>query len=307
MWSSPATTKTELKRVRNHSATVINHATTQLETSLYPSAEKLAELHSIHGIDSITRWVESAVHLALRTAAGHDVTLLESIHAGANSLVFTGVTGAGLPVVLKVPTPGEAEAEIRSVVALAGDRMPHLIAIAEGRGAYIMEHITTIPRLVTALEIRDLAHALKRPAAAGFETLDTKLKRKVARAERGYYKTASPEQKQQLGKAVETIADLIATNAVEVTLHGDLRARNLLRTPNRIMAIDPKPAIGDPIYDLAFYLAWREQDLPTVAEWSTVRAPRLNRWVFSLSVLEREGRDCRPGEREEIIRLTGSQ
>lgn len=184
-------------------------------------------------------------------------------------------------------------------------RTPKLIAISSRRDAYVMERIETAPHSATAVEVKELARELQRPPVTGIETLEKKLWRKTSRARHGFYSTSSSLHRRQFEVAVETIDSHLSTTSALVILHGDLRARNRLRTSGKLMAVDPKPAIGDPSYDLAFYLAWREQDLPVLADWKSVSEPRLDQWVWALSVMERKGKDAFPEHRESLIETSG--
>ena len=56
------------------------------------------------------------------------------------------------------------------------------------------------------------------------------------------------EELPELGTVVE---DLLADQAPQVLLHQDLHGGNVLRAGRGWLAIDPKPLVGDPAFDVA--------------------------------------------------------
>lgn len=58
-------------------------------------------------------------------------------------------------------------------------------------------------------------------------------------------------------KAVEIAADLSATAEAVVVLHGDFNPGNVLNCARGWLAIDPKPVVGEPAFDLAQWVANR--------------------------------------------------
>lgn len=69
------------------------------------------------------------------------------------------------------------------------------------------------------------------------------------------------------------------------------------------VAIDPWPSVGDPAFDVALYLAWRDHDRPLMAEWRSVSSPRVDAWTWALSVLERNPKDPQQDERRQLVEL----
>ena len=112
-----------------------------------------------------------------------------------------------------------------------------------------------------------------------------------------------------LGEEAERAATLLATAPEPVVLHGDFNPTNVLRRGvDDWVAIDPKPLVGDPAYDLAQYLAnhvdlgreaLRRQtlrfasaldlDAARIAGWAAVKAhgwswgPRTAAWFAGLA------------------------
>lgn len=55
----------------------------------------------------------------------------------------------------------------------------------------------------------------------------------------------------------EIFDELAATSPAELILHGDFHPRNVLRSSRGWLAIDPRPMIGEPAYDLANHLLYQ--------------------------------------------------
>ena len=73
--------------------------------------------------------------------------------------------------------------------------------------------------------------------------------------------------------------------AERVVLHGDLNPTNVLAAAREPwLAIDPKPMIGDPAYDLAPMAAQLELRVTRLAEAAGVEAERVRRWAVARHV-----------------------
>lgn len=89
----------------------------------------------------------------------------------------------------------------------------------------------------------------------------------------------------------ELLAELAAADAHTELLHGDFNQRNVLLSSRGWLAIDPRPMIGDPAYELAQWLVTRsiEESDPvtrTVSLAEQVRLPptRVLRWLTAQTI-----------------------
>lgn len=89
----------------------------------------------------------------------------------------------------------------------------------------------------------------------------------------------------------ELLAELAAVDAYTQVLHGDFNQRNVLSSSRGWLAIDPRPMIGDPAYEIALWLVTRsvEESDPvtrTVSLAEAVRLPptRVLRWLTAQTI-----------------------
>ena len=87
-------------------------------------------------------------------------------------------------------------------------------------------------------------------------------------------------------RGADLLAELATVNEHDRLLHGDFNQRNVLQSERGWLAIDPRPMIGDPAYELAMWLVNRiiEDDDPvaratTLAERAGIPRTRVLTWV----------------------------
>jgi streptomycin 6-kinase len=170
----------------------------------------------------------------------------------------------GTEVVLKLSWPHtEAESEAAGLRFFDGRGAVRLVASDEARFALLTERIRPGDDLwsLGVDEANAVAAGVLRrlwrepPQEPGpFRTLAETVgewNRSYAVSRRDYPKTL-------VQAAVDRGRSLVATQSDLVVIHGDFNLSNVLRSSRgEWLAIDPKPLIGDPAYDLAQYLAQR--------------------------------------------------
>ncbi|MFC7625904.1 aminoglycoside phosphotransferase family protein [Microlunatus sp. GCM10028923] len=117
----------------------------------------------------------------------------------------------------------------------------------------------------------------------------------------------------------ELFDELAATTPAELILHGDFHPRNVLRSVRGWLAIDPRPMIGEPGYDLANHLLYQIQDDPDpvgraarLAERVGVSPRRTHLWLAAklvqfVSWLHHTGQaDWADARRPTALRLLGA-
>jgi streptomycin 6-kinase len=166
---------------------------------------------------------------------------------------------SGEAAVLKLRPPGDAElrAETAALRAYAGEGAARLLEDDPGRGAMLLERLDPGTALVALAERDDdaatLAAAgvmrrLSRPAPAGHPFPD------VLRWGAALAHVNVPLPRTLVERARDEYADLCASSAPPVLLHGDLHHLNLLSTGSGWAAIDPKGLVGEPAYETAALL-----------------------------------------------------
>ena len=169
------------------------------------------------------------------------------------------VAPAGDEAVLKVTPPedDESEEEADALLLWSGNGAPHLIRRRRERRALLIERAcpgTDLSELpeddATAIAV-EVGLRLWRPAREPFRWIGDHVPRWLAEAER----------------SAQTPSDLIRlANRIYASLepgrstliHGDFHHHNILAAGGRYLAIDPKPMLGEPEFDIAPFL-WNPQ------------------------------------------------
>ncbi len=168
---------------------------------------------------------------------------------------FSYVAPAGADAVLKVRLPGddESEHEAEALDLWAGDGAVRLLRSDPARRAVLLERVSpgadlsalpdpTATAIAVAVGLR-----LWRPAAEPFRWIGDHVPRWLDEARRSW-----PDRRALVSLACELYAALDPGRGVLV--HGDFHHHNLLRSGDRHVAIDPKPMLGEPEYDVAPFL-----------------------------------------------------
>jgi streptomycin 6-kinase len=159
--------------------------------------------------------------------------------------VYAARRDDGTPVVLKLPDldDWEAEHEVDALAYWDGDGAVGVLEHDHERRALLLERLVPGTSAWSVDEdeaTRAVAGVLRR---LGVEALPGHPFRPLADAAREW-----AEDFPELRPAVE---ELLADPAPQVLLHQDLHGGNVLRHHDDWVAIDPKPLVGDPAFDVA--------------------------------------------------------
>ncbi|QFZ24680.1 aminoglycoside phosphotransferase [Saccharothrix syringae] len=217
-----------------------------------------------------------------------------SLPQGASSVVVPAVR-AGVPVVLKLSPDEPFLAEQTAVLRLFGPSGKVPAVLAEAPGALLMTavlpgtEVADLPVAPAPGEWADLVgplHALRpRPGLRDLrdrcEEFFTRIGRRV---------TPGTPVTPGMWEEARTRCHALLDDQPRVLLHGDLHPGNVLTGPAGLVAIDPRPCVGDPCFDVvdfALDAAGREGvarraprlaaacglDPERLAEWCRVLAP----------------------------------
>lgn len=163
---------------------------------------------------------------------------------------YSYVAGAGDDAVLKVTPPGddEADEEADALALWAGDGAARLLRRDRGRRALLAERarpgddISGLPEDEATPIAVEVGLRLWRPAAAPFRWVGDHVPRWLDNAARH----------ELVPLARELYASLDVGRGTLV--HGDFHHHNILRSARGWLAIDPKPMLGEPEYDVPSFL-----------------------------------------------------
>jgi streptomycin 6-kinase len=162
------------------------------------------------------------------------------------------VAPAGRDAVLKVipPSDDEADEEPDALALWAGDGAVRLLRHDRARQVLLLDRarpgtdLATVGEDVATAIAVEVGGRLWRPARKPFRSIGDHVPRWLDRPARGPARHLN-------GFAKRLLADLVPRASVLV--HGDFHHHNLLASAAGHVAIDPKPMLGEPEYDVASF------------------------------------------------------
>ncbi|BCJ48944.1 aminoglycoside O-phosphotransferase [Actinoplanes sp. NBRC 14428] len=243
----------------------------------------LPVVRELSGNREARRWLERLPGLIDEVRDAHGLTLGPALHGGSCSWVAPATLPGGTPVIVKIAWPHrEMYAEPSALRLWAGRGAVRLLAHDPDRHALILHRCDPGEQLTTSgLPVTDRlligADVLRRLWSAGLPEAAPAEPVEAAPADPADV-TAAPaipieslvdvtadwadlveERTARLrpvadagliAEGVRLLHDLPASAPHEVVLHGDFNPGNILSDGAGWVAIDPKPMIGDPAYDL---------------------------------------------------------
>ena len=218
-----------------------------------------AGLHWLRADPRGAAWVESLPRLVAETARRWSLTVGDPYQGGHASLVLPALTMGGDPVVVKLQYPDrESRHEAAALEAWNGRAAVRLLDHAPDAHALLLERCDPGAALSTAgpdvaLDVLvGLVPQLSVVAPAGVGTLKAEAARWIDGLPGAWHGAGRPFERRLLDAAIDTLDALAATQSQQVLLHQDLHGDNVLSAQRRPwLAIDPKPLVGDPAFQVA--------------------------------------------------------
>ena len=147
--------------------------------------------------------------------------------------------------------------------------------------------------------IADTLRSLWIPAPEGIQTLGAEVRSWHASMLERYESVHAPFEEHLVRDAETMFRSFVATQAAPVLLHGDVRLSGFVLDEGRAVALDAKPLVGEPAFDVASLL--RDDPVALVRDPSAgtqrlqgrldqltdlldVRAGRVRGWAFAVAV-----------------------
>ena len=226
--------------------------------------ETIAEFAARHG-ESGADWLARLPEMVATYSTRWDVALAGPLPgSGGAAWVGGGTRADGSEVVLKIAWPHkEAETEAAGLRFFAGRGAVHLLEADESEFALLVERcrpgddVWQLPfeeaNEVAAAVLQRLWRA---PDSARAVEPITTLAATVEEWNASYASERGDYPAKLVAEAARLGTDLASSASELVVVHGDFNPFNILRSRREPwLAIDPKPLLGDPAYDLAQYLA----------------------------------------------------
>jgi len=232
--------------------------------------ERLAWWHEEPGG---TAWLESLPRLAAQCAERWSLELAEPFAEGNVSLTLPATRADGTPAVLKLNFPEpESAHEADVLLHWDGHGAVRLLEVDRGRNALLVERAlpgTSLWELqddedATRIAVSVLRRLWRRPPPAQhpFRVLAGEAETWMGRARHDWEDHGRPFESELLDAATTAARDLSATQPTLVVCHQDFQGSNVLRAEREPwLAIDPKPIVGEPAFDVASLLRDRRWDV----------------------------------------------
>jgi streptomycin 6-kinase len=222
----------------------------------------MAEFAALHG-ESGAAWVARLPELVSTYCLRWKVALEGPLPgSGSAAWVGAGTRADGAEVVLKIARPHkEAETEAAGLRFFGGRGAAQLLEADEREFALLVERCRPGDSVwqLPFEEANDVAalvlQRLWRVPEGAVDPITT-LADTVVEWNASYATDRSEYPSELVAEAARLGADLASSTSELVVVHGDFNPFNILRAQRESwLAIDPKPLLGDPAYDLAQYLA----------------------------------------------------
>ena len=242
------------------------------------------------------RWLAHAQTRARALFEAWDL-VPEQVLAGGSESLCVKCAGPGGETVLKVPANVSAgAAEIAALRAWAGNGAAQVIRTDPEDNAMLMNFLGWVGagRFTTAevLDLADLLHVAD-PSGHDFGSVSRNLDRRVAWARDRFDESGLERERADLELAEQILAELLSAAADPVLLHGDLQPKNLIVSAHGLTAVDPMPAVGPALFDVALWIVKSNDHQPLAERQAEILRLRtapdtdaLQRWSWSLAVLE---------------------
>lgn len=250
------------------------------------------------GAAEAERWLAGAIDRAEQLFDAWDLEPEQVLGGGSESLCVK-CTGAYGDAVLKLPASVSGGAdEIAALRAWDGNGAPRVLRAEPEHNAMLMPFLGWVGAGdYTLPEVLDLADRLHGGTPAGYEfpSLEANLDRRVDWARDRFAEVDDEEALADVDAAEKVIDEIVGilSGGDPVLLHGDLQPKNFIVSDAGLAVVDPLPAVGPALFDLALYVVKcvHDHDLTTCQDEVLALRPDLDpdllrRWCWALAVLE---------------------
>jgi streptomycin 6-kinase len=245
-------------------------------------------------------WLDALPDTIARLESSWDVRVGTPYEMAGVSYTAAATRPDGERVVLKIPIPHpEAEREPDALRSWNGEGAVRLLELHES-GAMLLEACDPGTRLSEAAAPDEVAtiggallRTLHRPPPSGhmFEPLSDSMRAWTRLAIQRVRTIGDRADAKLVHQGAELLEALLSETRPHVLLHGDYHHWNILAAAREPwLVIDPKPMVGDPVYDSAQFLGNRygtrgpdefEGELARFAEAAAFDEVHVLRWCFA--------------------------
>jgi streptomycin 6-kinase len=211
-------------------------------------------------------WLESLPRLAEDCAERWSIRLGEPFGQGRVSLAVPATLSDGGQAVLKLNFPeNESAGEADALAHWRGEGAVRLLELDRDRNALLVERAdpgTSLWEVVDDEEATLIAASVLRrlwcrppPDGHPFRVLAAEAERWMAELRSAWEALGRPFEQRLVDAATASAGQLAGSQSNVVVCHQDLQGSNILRAKREPwLAIDPKPIVGEPAFDVASLL-----------------------------------------------------
>lgn len=248
------------------------------------------------GVTAGNQWLISSQRQADYLCDHWMLTPISVLPGGSISLCVLCSDLSGTKVVLKIPKSREYGLRESSALKIwTGQSVPLVLGVNEPTGAFLLEYIAGRP----VYEPQAMASVFS--VIQGIQGVPLgsssfrELRPNLAKWFGGTRQRFTPPEYQHylpdLNHAAEILDSLIVNDPRRILLHGDFQLRNLMLTKDHLVAMDPAPCLGSPLFDYGTFIAQSHHLYPyghgfeALASLLPGEENLLLRWTWAISVL----------------------
>jgi streptomycin 6-kinase len=248
------------------------------------------------GIEAGNQWFVSSQRQVDYLCNRWMLSPISILPGGSISLCVLCLDLSGTKVVLKIPKSREYGLRESSALKIwTGQQVPNVLGVDEPTGAFLLEYVPGQPvdepqAIASVFSVIQGIHGL----GEGFSPFH-ELGPNLTKWFNGTRKRFAPPEYQHylpdLNRAAEILDSLIAHDSRRILLHGDFQLRNLMLTKDRLIAFDPSPCLGSPLFDYGTFIAQSHHLYPYGGGFEALASHLPNekdlllRWTWAISVL----------------------
>lgn len=248
------------------------------------------------GREASERWLEHAAARAEELFEAWGLVPDQVLSGGSESLCVK-CGGPDGETVLKIPASiAGGAAEVAALRAWSGDGAARVLRSDPVDNAMLMNFLGWVGAgSYTTAEVVDLADRLHRADTTGhaFPSVDANLARRIGWAADRFAEPGHDRAQADLVLVEKVLSELVYDEGEPVLVHGDLQPKNLIVSDHGLTVVDPLPALGPALFDVAMWLVkggGERSVSDCLAEVLRLRpdldADALQRWAWCLAVLE---------------------
>jgi hypothetical protein len=250
-----------------------------------------AAILNFHGEQHGEVWLTNALNLINKLQKDWDFEFIQVLSGEDSLLVKVFDCMEDEKALLKVPFDVQVgNDEVAALRTWRNRSVPFVKKSDSATGAFMMEYVQPSKKKATPFQAFVLADVIQTPAEKCSYEFPSLMERVDEKVEEACRRRTVQERSNipDFDLAVKTLEILLDTQKNEELLHGDFRNRNIIPSEYGLVIVNPRPCIGDSLYDIAVWLvdSGEYENVTVIHRLLDIGGARLIPWVWSLSVID---------------------